>query len=232
MYNYNNFSNINILIVDDDYTLNESVKDILISNGFKKIYSAYSINEAISIFNFQNIELIILDVVLPDGDGYYFSKQVRIESKIPIIFLSSKNKPDDEILGITSGGDDYVTKPFLPSIFICRIFAILRRTYDSESEDIFIGNVKINIKNAYIIKNNQEIMLTPIELLIIKKLISNKNYIVSTESLCDYVWNSSKFGIENSLMVHIRNIRSKIEENPSDPKILVTIKGLGYKLIT
>ncbi|HEL1603825.1 TPA: response regulator transcription factor [Streptococcus suis] len=220
-----------ILVVDDDIALNNSIREILSVSGFKKIYSAYSISEGIESFINNSIDLIILDVMLPDGKGYLLSKYVRKNSDIPILFLTAKNEPEDEIQGLQSGGDDFVTKPFLPKILIYRIISLLRRSYKEDSNIIKLDNCIINLGNAIVEKNNEELSLTPIEIQIVRKLYDNKNYIVSTEAICDTVWGIDSFGYEKSLMVHIRNIREKIELNPSKPQYLITVKGLGYKLM-
>lgn len=119
--------NKRILIVDDDVSLSKSIKEVLVSRGFKNISNAYSISEGIDIFSISKIDLIILDVMLPDGEGYLLAQYIRETSDIPILFLTAKNNPDDEVKGLDSGGDDFVTKPFLPKTLIYRIIALLRR---------------------------------------------------------------------------------------------------------
>lgn len=223
--------NKRILIVDDDISLSQSIKDVLYSRGFKNISCAYSISEGIDLFSVSKIDLIILDVMLPDGEGYLLSQYVRKTSDIPILFLTAKNNPDDEIKGLDSGGDDYVTKPFLPKTLTYRIIALLRRAYKDESELIELTGCTIDLNNASVEKDHQHLSLTPTEIQILRKLFANKNYIVSTESICDTVWGVENFGYEKSLMVHIRNIREKIEISPSKPNHLITVKGLGYKLV-
>ena len=220
-----------ILVVDDDGALNNSIREILSVSGFTKIYSAYSISEGIESFVNNSIDLIILDVMLPDGEGYLLAKYVRKQSDIPILFLTAKNEPEDEIQGLQSGGDDFITKPFLPKILIYRTISLLRRSYKEDSNTIKLDNCIINLRNAIVEKDTETISLTPIEIQIIRKLYDNKNYIVSTEAICDTVWGIDSFGYEKSLMVHIRNIREKIELNPSKPQYIVTVKGLGYKLM-
>ncbi|ESU92775.1 TPA: response regulator transcription factor [Streptococcus pyogenes] len=223
--------NKRILIVDDDVALSKSIKEVLISRDFKNISCAYSISEGIDIFSVSKIDLIILDVMLPDGEGHLLAKCIRKYSDVPILFLTAKNNPDDEIRGLESGGDDYVTKPFLPKSLTYRIIALLRRAYKDESELIELTNCTIDLNNASVEKNGQHLSLTPTEIQILRKLFSNKNYIASTESICDTVWGLESLGYEKSLMVHIRNIREKIEITPSKPNHLITVKGLGYKLV-
>lgn len=221
-----------ILVVDDDSTLNESIKEILISYHFKNISSAFSIQEAYNKLKIQTVDLILLDVMLPDGDGFSFATNIRKTSDIPILFLTAKSNLEDEIRGLKSGGDDYITKPFLPESLIYRIMALLRRTYKENPSCFYLDNCKIDLSQAILIKDNDEhFSFTRIELQILQKLFDNKNYIVSIEALCEAVWGYDYFEREKSLMVHIRNIREKIENNPSKPTHLITIKGLGYKLI-
>ncbi|WP_069990149.1 response regulator transcription factor [Streptococcus agalactiae] len=223
--------NKRILIIDDDVSLSQSIKEVLVNRGFKNISNAYSISEGIDIFSVSKIDFIILDVMLPDGEGYLLAKYVRKTSDIPILFLTAKNNPDDEVKGLGSGGDDFVTKPFLPKTLIYRIIALLRRAYKNESKLITMSSCTIDLNNASVNKNGNQLSLTPTEIQILRKLYSNKNYIVSTETICDTIWGLDSSGYEKSLMVHIRNIREKIESSPSKPDHLITVKGLGYKLV-
>lgn len=223
--------NKRILIIDDDVPLSQSIKEVLVNRGFKNISNAYSISEGIDIFSVSKVDFIILDVMLPDGEGYLLAEYVRKTSDVPILFLTAKNNPDDEVKGLESGGDDFVTKPFLPKTLIYRIIALLRRAYKNESELITLSSCTIDLKNASVNKNGNQLSLTPTEIQILRKLYSNKNYIVSTEIICDTIWGLDSSGYEKSLMVHIRNIREKIESSPSKPDHLITVKGLGYKLV-
>lgn len=220
-----------LLVVDDDYSLNQTIKEILSSYNFTNINIAYSLKQGQELFEKENNDLIILDVTLPDGTGYELAQKIRQYSDVPILFLTAKNDPEDEIYGFTVGGDDYITKPFLPRTLIFRIIALLKRTYKDEMSNVIFSNAEVDFKQAIVVQSNGEsIPLTRTEFQILKKLYDNKNYIVSIESLCETVWGIEHFGYEKSLMVHIRNIREKIEMNPSKPEHLITVKGLGYKL--
>ena len=220
-----------LLVVDDDYSLNQTIKEILSSYNFTNINIAYSLKQGQELFEKENNDLIILDVTLPDGTGYELAQKIRQYSDVPILFLTAKNDPEDEIYGFTVGGDDYITKPFLPRTLIFRIIALLKRTYKDEMSNVIFSNTEVDFKQAIVVQSNGEsIPLTRTEFQILKKLYDNKNYIVSIESLCETVWGIEYFGYEKSLMVHIRNIREKIEMNPSKPEHLITVKGLGYKL--
>ena len=220
-----------LLVVDDDYSLNQTIKEILSSYNFTNINIAYSLKQGQELFEKENNDLIILDVTLPDGTGYELAQKIRQYSDVPILFLTAKNDPEDEIYGFTVGGDDYITKPFLPRTLIFRIIALLKRTYKDEMPNVIFSNAEVDFKQAIVVQSNGEsIPLTRTEFQILKKLYDNKNYIVSIESLCETVWGIEHFGYEKSLMVHIRNIREKIEMSPSKPEHLITVKGLGYKL--
>ncbi|CAI3393540.1 response regulator transcription factor [Enterococcus cecorum] len=232
MYNGTQLYEKKILIVDDDFGLNQTIKTILSNNGFKYLSSAYSIEEATELLSFMEFSLILLDVMLPDGEGYQLAKYVRKDLDIPIIFLTAKNNPEDEIEGFVSGGDDYITKPFLPKNLVYRVIALLNRVYKNSVDTIHLDkNTYIDLANALVIKKNEKISLTPTELRIIEKLIDNQNRILSNESLFDIIWGGNNIGYDKVLKVHIRHIREKIEDNPSQPIFLQTIRGLGYKLI-
>ncbi|CAI3399102.1 response regulator transcription factor [uncultured Enterococcus sp.] len=232
MYNGTQLYEKKILIVDDDFGLNQTIKTILSNNGFKYLSSAYSIEEATELLSFMEFSLILLDVMLPDGEGYQLAKYVRKDLDIPIIFLTAKNNPEDEIEGFVSGGDDYITKPFLPKNLVYRVIALLNRVYKNSVDTIQLDkNTYIDLANALVIKKNEKISLTPTELRIIEKLIDNQNRILSNESLFDIIWGGNNIGYDKVLKVHIRHIREKIEDNPSQPIFLQTIRGLGYKLI-
>ena len=220
-----------ILIVDDDLKLNQTIKQILMLNGFKHLSSAYTLAEALDLWKLTHFDLIILDIMLPDGEGYQLAKYIRQESDIPIIFLTAKNNPEDEISGLACGADDYITKPFLPKNLIYRITALMNRVYKNCMNSLYLNDTtSIDLTNALVIKNNQEVRLTPTELRILQKLMTNQNQIVSMDSLFDVVWGGNHIGYDKILKVHIRHIREKIEDNPSQPIFLKTIRGLGYKL--
>ena len=168
MYNGTQLYEKKILIVDDDFGLNQTIKTILSNNGFKYLSSAYSIEEATELLSFMEFSLILLDVLLPDGEGYQLAKYVRKDLDIPIIFLTAKNNPEDEIEGFVSGGDDYITKPFLPKNLVYRVIALLNRVYKNSVDTIHLDkNTYIDLANALVIKKNEKISLTPTEIRII-----------------------------------------------------------------
>lgn len=226
--------NKKILIVDDELDLLRMIEDILFSEGFFNICTATDCKKALLIAKSQTISLFVLDINLPDGNGFMLYNKLREISQAPVIFLTARGEPDDRIRGLGLGADDYITKPFLPKELVLRIRALLRRAYPSnETETKFmIGKKTIDIANAQVISDTSVLSLTAKEVILIKKLWENKNRIVTNDALCIAAWGEDYYGHENSLMVHIRHLREKIENEPSSPKNIITVKGLGYKLVT
>lgn len=225
--------NKKILIVDDELGLLRMIEEILFSEGFFNICTAENCKKAISIAKAQTISLFVLDVNLPDGSGFMLYNELRKVSNAPVIFLTARGEPDDRIRGLGLGADDYITKPFLPKELVLRVRALLKRAYpQNETETKFIiGKKTVDITNAQVICGNAVTPLTAKEVILIKKLWENKNRIVTSDALCLAAWGEDYYGHENSLMVHIRHLREKIENTPSSPKHVITVKGLGYKLV-
>ena len=225
-----------ILIVDDHLELLQMITEILTKEGFLNIITASDCHTARTAFSENSPELIILDIMLPDGDGFSLMREFRLVSNVPILFLSAKDEDNDRLLGLGLGADDYVTKSFLPKELILRMTAILKRTYFSESlkvnqsEILTLGSCQINLKNACVTNQNETVSLTAKELALLVKLNENRGNIVTFDSLCRAVWNDDYYGYENTLMVHIRRLREKIEPVPSKPRWLLTARGLGYRL--
>ncbi len=220
-----------ILLVDDEQELLDMVVSILNEDGFQNIKTVKSVAEAIAISNTFQPELAILDVMLPDGNGFDLMVQLKSISDYPILFLTARGEDEDKFRGFGLGADDYVVKPFLPKELIFRVNAILRRSYKSENPLVKLSNSVIDFDRAEVIKNGEHIPLTAKEYNILSALYRNADRIVSIDALCEAAWGDNPFGYENSLMAHIRRVREKIEQNPSQPVSLITIKGLGYKLI-
>ncbi len=221
----------NILIVDDDREILDIVKTTLHKENFINIFTANSCESAYEILYEKDIHFLILDIMLPDGSGYDILKLVRKDKNIPTLFLSALSDMDSKYRGFMVGADDYITKPFMAKELIYRTLAILSRTYPDYSKKIILKGVKIDFAKAIIYKNGDEIALTAKEFSILEVLYENKNKIVSSDSILARVWGENSYGYANTLMAHIRKIREKIELNPSNPKNLVTIKGLGYKMV-
>ena len=220
-----------ILLVDDEQELLQLVVSILKEDGFLNIKTAKTVREAIAISKTCQPQLAILDVMLPDGSGFDLMKQLKTLGDYPVLFLTARGEDDDKFHGFGLGADDYIVKPFLPKELLFRVNAILRRSYKQENPLVSLQQSEIDFDRAEIIKNKEHIMLTAKEYNILAALYRNAGRIVTIDTLCEAVWGDNPFGYENSLMAHIRHIREKIEANPSRPVSLITVKGLGYKLI-
>lgn len=221
-----------ILLVDDEQELLNLVVSILKTEGFYNISTAMSVKEAISTARASEPELAVLDVMLPDGDEFQLMEQLRRDGEYPVLFLTARGEDEDKFKGFGLGADDYVVKPFLPKELIFRITAILRRCYKDENPLVKLQNSEIDFDRAEVIKNGEHLPLTAKEYDILTVLYRNTGRIVTIDALCEAAWGDNPFGYENSLMAHIRRIREKIEASPSRPESLITVKGLGYKLIT
>ncbi len=235
-FNMDTCFNKKILLVDDEKDIVDLIEEVLINDGFKNIIKAYNGLDAISLCKIACPDVVILDIMLPDIDGIEVCKKIREFSYCSILFLSSKNDDIDKILGLSSGGDDYITKPFSPREIAFRVKAQLRRQQyqsivPSDSEVIKIGDITIDIEGNRVYKDRNEIELTGREYHLLSYMAQNVNKIIGKERLYEQVWGVYSSICDNTIMVHIRHIREKIEDNPSNPKILITVKGLGYKLV-
>ncbi len=224
--------NKRILIVDDEPEILNMVVSILDAEGFISIETAASVKDALNLAASFQPELAILDVMLPDGDGFFLMEQLRKTGGYPVLFLTACGEDKDKFKGFGIGADDYMVKPFLPKELVFRIMAILRRSYKDENPLVKLKDSEINFDCAEVVKNGVHIALTAKEYDILAALYRNAGRIVTIDSLCEAAWGENPFGYENSLMAHIRRIREKIELNPSRPVSLITVKGLGYKLVT
>ncbi|KGR82790.1 response regulator transcription factor [Lysinibacillus odysseyi] len=227
--------NKKLLIVDDEYEIRNMVDGFLRKEGFGRIYQASSCTEALQVFHTVKPDLAILDIMLPDGDGFSLLSSLRQTSNIPILFLTARGEDEDRLLGLGLGADDYIIKPFLPRELVLRLSAIMRRVYSppkQEQRPIFqLGNYNIDFESGIVQNDKNEYHLTAKEHALLFKLYENRNRIVTSDALCQAAWGDDYYGYENTLMVHIRRIREKIEANPSKPEYLLTIRGLGYKLM-
>ena len=223
--------NKRLLIVDDEQELLDMLVSILNTEGFNNIATAGNVKDALDLAESYKPELAILDVMLPDGYGFSLMEQLKQKGSYPVLFLTARGEDEDKFKGFGLGADDYVVKPFLPKELVFRIMAILRRTYKNENPHVKLYGSEIDFDRAEITKNGEHIALTAKEHSILSVLYRNAGRIVTTDSLCEAAWGENPFGYENSLMAHIRRIREKIEQNPSHPVSLITVKGLGYKLV-
>ncbi|MCM1088990.1 MAG: response regulator transcription factor [Muribaculaceae bacterium] len=219
-----------ILLIDDEPQLRKLVTDILSDDGFEKIIEAGTVSDGLILARQKRPDLAILDVMLPDGDGFALMKELRTFTDIPVIFLTAKEEAPDKLAGLGLGADDYVIKPFLPQELLLRIYAVLRRCYKADSPLLTLEGCTIDFARAEVYKEGNIIPLTAKEHALLETLARSEGRIVSIDALCEALWGDNPFGYENSLNAHVRRIREKIETNPSKPVSLITVKGLGYKL--
>ena len=207
---------------------------ILKEDGYRKVLTAGSMKEGMEIFRESRPDMAVLDIMLPDGDGFSMFAKMREESEIPILFLSAKDEDEDRLFGLGLGADDYITKPFLPKELLLRVRAVLKRTYhikDEKKETVIrLGERKVLPERAAVWFDGEETPLTAKELALLMKLSQNRGRIVTFDALCNAVWGDFYYGYENTLMVHIRHLREKLEDDPSHPKWILTARGLGYRL--
>lgn len=220
-----------ILLVDDEEELLHMVDSILRRDGYTQIRMAGTVAEALEWCGSWKPEFVVLDVMLPDGDGFSLLTQLRRFSDVPVLFLTARGEDEDKFRGLGLGADDYMVKPFLPKELTLRLGAILRRSYKNESSLVRLKNSSIDFERAEVVKAGTRIPLTAKEYDILSALCRNAGKIVTFDRLCEAAWGDNPFGYENSLMAHIRRIREKIEQAPSKPVSLLTVKGLGYKLM-
>ncbi len=212
------------------------IEKVLRQDGFQSIQKSYTGMDALQACKEFKPDVMVLDIMLPDMDGIEVCKKLREFSFCSVLFLSSRNDDVDKILGLSCGGDDYVTKPFSPREIVYRIKAQLRRQqYHSNPHPdsiqlLTVGSLELDKEACRIYKSGQEVGLTGREFLLLAYLMENADKIISKERLYEQVWGEYSSICDNTIMVHIRHIREKIEDTPSNPKQLITVKGLGYKL--
>ncbi len=220
-----------ILLVDDEPQLRELVSSILAQEGYAQVRTAGSVAQALEEAGSWKPELAILDVMLPDGDGFSLFQRLRETGDIPVLFLTARGEEEDKFRGFGLGADDYIVKPFLPRELLFRIAAVLRRSYKEEAPRVRLAACEIDFERAEVLRGEGRLPLTAKEFELLSALYRNAGRIVTIDRLCEAAWGENPYGYENSLMAHIRRIREKIEENPSKPVSLLTVKGLGYKLV-
>ena len=226
----------NILAVDDDKEIVKAI-EIYLGRENYKIFKAYDGNEALKILKENDIQLVILDIMMPNKDGLETLEEIRKDKKIPVIMLSAKSEDIDKINGLNCGADDYVTKPFNPVELIARVNALIRRytqfgtIQEAQGSGIIkSGELIINDDLKKVTVEGNSVKLTPTEYNILKFLTKNKGKVFSIEEIYTNVWEEESFAAENIIAVHIRHIREKIEINPKEPKYLKVIWGVGYKI--
>jgi len=223
----------NILVVEDEKEIAAAI-EVYLKNQNYGVYKAYNGMEAISIFEKEKIDLILMDVMMPIMDGIQATFKIREISNVPIIFLSAKSEDTDKIMGLNIGADDYITKPFNPLELLARVNSCLRR-YNNYSNNrmpqdnvIKIGGIELNDTTKEVIVDGEPVKITPLEFKILHLLMRNPNRVFSIEEIYEKVWNEPAYN-PDTVTVHIRRIREKIEINPKEPKYLKVVWGIGYK---
>lgn len=226
----------NILVYDDDKEIVDAI-DIYLSQEGYHILKAYDGLQAIEIMKKEEVHLILLDIMMPNLDGIRATRKIREASSVPIIMLSAKSEDVDKILGLNIGADDYITKPFNPLELIARVKSQLRRYTQlgnlatEEKEAVYVcGGLVVNDDLKTVTVDGEPVKLTPIEYNILVLLIKNQGKVFSIEQIYENIWNEEAIGADNTVAVHIRHIREKIEINPREPRYLKVVWGIGYKI--
>jgi DNA-binding response OmpR family regulator len=224
----------NVLVVDDEKEIRDAIEIYLKNEGIKVIKAADGI-EAIEKLNEQPVHLILLDVMMPRQDGITTTFRIREDKNIPIIILSAKSEDTDKILGLQVGADDYVTKPFNPLELIARVKSQLRRyvtlgTYEGKKKVIDLNGLTLDQSSKEVTAHGEPVKLTPIEYKIIELLMTNAGRVFSINDIYERVWKEPSYNAENTVAVHIRKIREKIEIDPKNPRFLKVVWGIGYKI--
>lgn len=228
-------SNETILIVDDEKEIRNLISIYLKNEGFH-VLEACDGEEGLQLVKMHRVHLIVLDLMMPKVDGIEMCMKVREIAEMPIIMLTAKSQDMDKIVGLTIGADDYVTKPFNPLELIARIKSQLRRYLkmsginSTNNEEKEVGDLRINTATHEVFVNNERVKLTPREFAILELLVSNPGIVMSAEQIYEKVWKEGAFQSENTVMVHIRKIRERIETNPRNPQYIKTVWGVGYKV--
>lgn len=226
---------IEILVVDDDKEIANLVEIYLSSTGYV-IHKAYDAMEGLAILQKYDIKLAILDVMMPKIDGIEMCKRIRSRKNIPIIMLSAKSADVDKILGLSAGADDYMIKPFNPMELLARVKSQLRRYLElnpgtaAAKDKIEVQDVVIDTKKHMVTVDGKEVVLTPIEFNILQLLASHPGRVFSTDEIYETVWNEKLYEANNTVMVHMRRLREKVEKNPRSPQLIKTVWGVGYKI--
>lgn len=226
----------NILVCDDDKEIVDAI-DIYLSQEGYHIVKAYDGLQAIEIVKKEEIHLLVLDIMMPNLDGIRATRRIRESSNVPIIMLSAKSEDVDKILGLNIGADDYITKPFNPLELIARVKSQLRRytqlgnLTQEDKEAVYVcGGLEVNDDLKTVAVDGEPVKLTPIEYNILVLLIKNQGKVFSIEQIYENIWNEEAIGADNTVAVHIRHIREKIEINPREPRYLKVVWGIGYKI--
>ena len=229
---------VEILLIDDNRELLDLLCQTLRGAGYTRLRTAETCAQARQVFAKARPGLMVLDINLPDGDGFSLFQELNGKGEIPVLFLSARDADADRLFGLGLGADDYLTKPFLTQELLLRIQLILRRVWGQhgqrERTDVLrLAACRVELGDASVQREDGTLLtLTGTERAILQKLADNRGHIVTYDAVCQAVWGQGYYGYENSLNVHIRHLREKVEADPSHPQSLITARGLGYKLIT
>lgn len=225
----------NILVCDDDKEIVDAIEIYLSQDGYR-IFKAYDGEQAIELMKKEDIQLLIMDIMMPKLDGIRATLKIREYSSIPIIILSAKSEDTDKILGLNIGADDYITKPFNPLELAARVKSNLRRytslgSLNMDNKAIYqVGGLVINDETKQVTVDDEPVKMTPIEYNILLLLVKNQGRVFSIDQIYESIWNENAIGADNTVAVHIRHIREKIEINPKEPRYLKVVWGVGYKI--
>lgn len=226
----------NILVCDDEKDIVSALKIYLAAEGYQ-IYEAYNGEEALQILSEQEIHLVLMDIMMPKMDGISAMVQIRQQSNVPVILLTAKSEDTDKILGLNIGADDYVTKPFNPVELQARVKSQLRRYMQlgggvkhQNRELLSVGGIELNDDKKEVTLDGERVALTRTEYDILKLLMENQGTVFSPAQIYTKVWKDNPYGTENTVAVHIRHLREKIEYNPAEPRYLKAVWGRGYKI--
>ena len=226
----------NVLVCDDDREIVEAIEIYLSQEGYK-VLKAYDGEEALKVLDREKVDLLIIDVMMPKLDGIRATLKIREKKNMPIIILSAKSEDADKILGLNVGADDYMTKPFNPLELTARVKSQLRRytqlgsTIDKSNQAVYaVGGLSIDDEQKEVTVDGEPVRLTPIEYNILLLLVKNQGKVFSIDQIYESIWNEDAIGVDNTVAVHIRHIREKIEINPKEPRYLKVVWGVGYKI--
>ena len=219
---------MHILVVDDDPAINEMLTIVLEAEGFHTS-SVTDGAEAVGAFHSFDPDLILLDLMLPGMNGIDICREIRKESAVPVVMLTAKTDTVDVVLGLESGADDYITKPFKPKELVARIRARLRRTDETPADVLEVGDLTVDVPQHTVTRGGEEIQLTPLEFDLLLEMARKPNQVHSREELLESVWGYRNASDTRLVNVHVQRLRSKIEHDPENPEIILTVRGVGYK---
>ena len=217
-----------ILVVDDDPAINEMLTIVLEAEGFQTSSVTDGV-EAVPAFRSFDPDLILLDLMLPGMNGIDICREIRKESAVPVVMLTAKTDTVDVVLGLESGADDYITKPFKPKELVARIRARLRRTDETPADVFEVGDLTVDVPQHTVTRGDEEIQLTPLEFDLLVEMARKPNQVHSREELLESVWGYRNASDTRLVNVHVQRLRSKIEHDPENPEIVLTVRGVGYK---